>query len=281
MSSLERALPERIYAQVMATDPQRVDRSLPEWARRSYPIVRQELGVFHRVMTPDLWMPVRFYAAQSLVILMTFPLPELFNLLLPIVTVPIVLIPVALYFYLEALGRVGAYAAASVAEARRKQQFTLLRATPMPLIHILAAKASAAIWRYIETLDLVLLSAALLSLPVLILQYAGYYAPSDFPIISRLFMIVGFAACLIRLLIEPVMIAGLGILMGALTGARIPAILATLALGFAYAVLINLPRLMPLTPAERFVIEMVLPLALPPLITLGALRLATYVLGHD
>ncbi|MCC6615060.1 MAG: hypothetical protein IT320_16405 [Anaerolineae bacterium] len=281
MSSLERALPERVYAQVMATDPERMDRALPVWARRSYPIVRQELGIFHRVMTPDLWLPVRFFLFESLVILLTFPLPGLFNLLLPIVTVPIVLIPVALYFYIEALARIGSSASTSVADAKRKQQFTLLRVSPMPLRHILSAKASAAIWRQIETLDLLLLTAALLTLPVLILQYASYYSPTDYPALSRFFMIVGYATCLLRILVEPAMMAALGVLMGALTGARIPGMLSTLTLGFAYAVLINLPRLLPLSPSERFLVEIVLPLALPPLITIGALRLATYVLERD
>ncbi len=281
MSSLESALAERVYAQVMSTDPQRMDRTLPIWARRSYPIVRHELGVFHRVMTPDLWMPLRLFLVQILVILLSFPLPGLFNLLLPIVTVPIVLIPVALYFYVDTLARIGADATTSVADAKRKQQFTLLRVTPMPLRHILSAKASAAIWRQIETLDLLLLSAALLTLPVLILQYASYYSPSDYAVVSRLFMIVGFGACLLRVLLEPAMMAAVGVLMGALTGARIPGILATLTLGFAYALLINLPRLLPLSPTERFLIEIVLPLTLPPLITIGSLRLATYVLDRD
>jgi len=281
MSSLERALPERIYAQVMSIDPERMDRSLPPWARRSYPIVRHELGVFRRVMTPDFWLPIRLYLGQILVILLTFPLPGLFNLLLPIVTVPVVLMPVAFYFYIEVLAHIGANASTSVAEAKRKQRFTLLRVTPMPLRHILSAKASAAIWRYVETLDLLLLSAAILTLPVLVLQYASYYSPSDYPALSRLFMIVGFATCLLRILLEPVMMAALGVLMGALTGARIPAILATLTLGFAYAVLINLPRLLPLSPTERFLVDIVLPLVLPPLITIGSLRLATAVLQRD
>lgn len=279
--TLERALPERVYAQVMATDPQRVDRNLPVWARRSNPVVREALGTFRKVMTPDVLTPLRLYFAQVGLLLVSFLLPGLFNLLLPIVTVPMVLLPVAFYFYVEVLGRIGAAAATSVAEAVKHGHVDLLRMTPMSLDEIIASKGSAAVWRYIETLDMILLAAALLSLPMLILQYASYYPPTIYPVPTRLLMMAGFAASMARIALEPIMMAGIGVLMGAAIGARIPAVLATGALGFAYFLLINLPRLLLLGPAERFIIEIVLPLALPPLIAYGALRLATRLLARD
>jgi hypothetical protein len=279
--AVERTLAERVYVQVMNTDPQRVDRSLPAWARRSHPIVRYGLGVFRKVLTPDLLTPVRLYLVQAAVVLASFALPGLFNLLLPVVTVPMVLLPVGFYFYAETLHRIGAHAATLVADAVKCKRFDLLRVTPMSLEDILAAKGSAAIWRYIETLDLILLSAALLTLPMLILEYASYYPPTIYPVVTRLLMIGGFAACLLRIVLEPIMIASLGLLMGGAIGMRIPAVLATSALGFAYFILINLPRLLLLSPMERFLVEILLPLALPPLITIAALRLAVRLLSRD
>ncbi len=77
------------------------------------------------------------------------------------------------------------------------------------------------------------------------------------------------------------MLAALGVLMGAATGARIPAILATCALGLAYFVLVNLPRLLPLDPAGRFLIDLVLPVVLPPAITYGSVTPAARLLARD
>jgi hypothetical protein len=130
-------------------------------------------------------------------------------------------------------------------------------------------------------LEVLLIGAALLSLPLVILQHVNLYPPLVYPIAVRFLMITGFAASLLRVLVEPLMIAAIGVLMGASTQARIPSMLATVALGIAYVVLINLPRLLPLDPAARFIVEMILPLVLPLLITWGALRLATWRIEKD
>jgi hypothetical protein len=98
---------------------------------------------------------------------------------------------------------------------------------------------------------------------------------------ARLLMIVGLTVSLLRLVVEPPMIAALGVLMGALSRDRVPAMLATGALGFAYFVLINLPRLAPLPPGARLIVEVALPLLLPPLLTLAALWLARRVLERE
>ena len=278
---LDRAPSDRLPLRVLATDPRRIDRQLPPWARRSHPIVRTELGALRKVMTPDLRLPLRLVALQAVLIAITLPLPGLFNLLLPVVTVPVVLLPIVLYFYIESLVRVGIAAASSVAQDQRRGRFPLLRATPIPLREILTAKACGAIWRQAETLDLLMMSAAVLSLPLLILQYASQYPPAVYPIESRLLMVGGLLIAVVRVMIEAPMIAALGVLMGAVTGARIPAVLATGALGLAYFVLLNLPRLLPLDPAGRFLVELVLPVILPPAITYGSLLLAVRVLERD
>jgi hypothetical protein len=281
MTLMQQVLPERVYAQVMMIDPQRLDRHLPEWARRAHPVVRRQLGIFWRAITPDLLIPARLYVIQVAFVIITFVIPGLFNLLLPVVTVPVVLLPAVIYFYIETLVRIGAEAAASVADARASGRLELLRTTPLTLRDILSAHGAAAIWRQIEMLEVLLIGAALLSLPLVILQHVNLYPPLVYPIAVRFLMITGFAASLLRVLVEPLMIAAIGVLMGASTQARIPSMLATVALGIAYVVLINLPRLLPLDPAARFIVEMILPLVLPLLITWGALRLATWRIEKD
>jgi hypothetical protein len=278
---MERAVPERIYAQIMQLDPQRLDKNLPVWARRAHPILRQQLGVFWRAITPDLSLPLRLFLYQCVAVLLTFAMPGLFALLLPIVAVPVVLLPAVLYFYLETLVRIGAEAAARIADARRSGHLELLRTTPLSLYEILAAKGSASIWRQIELLEILLFAAALLSLPVVILQHVNLYPPLLYPVPVRVMMILGFAVSLLRVLIEPVMLAALGVLMGTLIQQRITAMLATGALAFAYFVLINLPRLLPLDVPQRFVIEMLLPLVLPAIISFAALRLAVWRVEHE
>jgi hypothetical protein len=273
---MERALPERIYAQIMQIDPQRMDRHLPSWARRAHPIIRQQLGIFWRAITPDLTVPVRLFFFQSLAILLTFAVPGLFNLVLPVVAVPVVLLPAVIYFYIETLARIGAEAASRVADAHRNGHIELLRTTPLTLFEVLAAKGAAAVWRQIEMLEVLLFAAALLSLPMVILQQVNLYPPILYPVPVRVMMITGFAASLLRVVVEPLMLAALGVLMGTLIQSRIPAILATGALAFSYAVLINLPRLLPLTVPERFIVEMVLPLLLPVLIAFASFRLAVW-----
>ena len=276
MTFMQQVLPERVYAQVMMIDPQRLDRHLPYWARRAHPVVRRQLGIFWRAITPDLLVPARLYAFQVAFVVITFVIPGLFNLLLPVVTVPVVLLPAVLYFYIESLVRIGAEAAASVSDSRKDGRMELLRTTPLTLRDILSAHGAAAIWRQIEMLEVLLIGAALLSLPLVILQHVNLYPPLVYPVAVRLLMITGFAASLLRVLVEPVMIASIGVLMGATISTRIPAMLATAALGLAYVILINLPRLLLLDPIARFVLEMVLPLVMPIVISYLTLRLAEW-----
>jgi hypothetical protein len=257
------------------------DRHLPGWARRGHPVVRRQLGIYWKVMTPDFRAAWHVYLAQVAFILASALFPILFTLLLPILVVPVLLLPFGIYAYAEALYRIGAAAAGSVADDRRSQRMMLLRASPLPLREILAAKGAAAIWRQIEVLDLLLTTAAFLSLPMILIFNTQLMQSGDHGVGSRLLLIAGLTTSLLRLALEPAMLAALGVLMGAVSLARIPAMLATGALGFAYFLLINLPRLAPLDLAARFVVEMLLPLALPLLIIVIALSLAERLLERE
>lgn len=260
--------------------PATPDRRLPPWARRGHPVVQRQLGFFWKIMTPDFRLTWQVYLFQIALITISILVPAIFTLLLPVIVVPVMLLPFAFYAYGEALYRIGASAAASVAEDRRAGRLDLLRATPMPLREILLAKGAAAVWRQVEMLDMLLVVTAFLSLPMVLILNTQVMRLEEVGG-ARLLMIVGLTTSLLRLVVEPPMIAALGVLMGALSRDRVPAMLATGALGFAYFVLINLPRLAPLPLAARLVVEVALPLLLPPLLTLFALWLARRTLERE
>ncbi len=256
------------------------DRRLPRWARRGHPVVQRQLGFFWKIMTPDFRLTWQVYVFQVVLIAISVLIPAIFTLLLPVIVVPVMLLPFAFYAYGEALYRIGAAAAASVAEDQRARRLDLLRTTPLPLREILLAKGAAAVWRQVESLDLLLVVTAFLSLPMVLILNTQVMQLDEVGG-ARLLMIVGLTASLLRIVVEPPMIAALGVLMGSVSRDRIPAMLATGALGFAYFVMINLLRLAPLSLEARLVVEVALPLVLPPLITLFCLWLAERALGRE
>jgi len=89
----------------------------------------------------------------------------------------------------------------------------------------------------------------------------------------RLALLGGVVAALLRVWLEPVMMVALGAMYGAASGSRSQAITATILTMAAYLLLINLARLLPVDPIWHIVIETILPVTLPPLITVIALRL--------
>jgi hypothetical protein len=279
--SLDSALAEKVYTRVMAIDPTRNDRYLPYWARRANPIIRHELGRFWRVLTPDFNVPIRWAVGQSAVLMATLPLPWLLNFFLPIIAVPVILLPAILYFYVDTLVRIGVQTAHSTSDEARFGRLTLLRVIPMPLRHTLYSKLAAALWRNIETLDLIILAAAILGLPVYIMIYANVFGLGAHPVEARLVMIFAYAASLLRLLLEPIMIGALGMMMGALTTNRISASASVIGTGAAYFIMINLPRLLPMSSASRILIEIALPLLLPIAITWLALHITQWALERE
>ncbi|MBZ0288835.1 MAG: hypothetical protein K8I30_14555, partial [Anaerolineae bacterium] len=128
---------------------------------------------------------------------------------------------------------------------------------------------------------LILMAAALLSLPFIGLQYAGYWSFDEFTIVTRLALILGLGSALIRLIIEPFMIAALAMAIGAGVPSRATAMISLAVVTLFYFLLINLPRLMELSAEMRVVVEFVLPLVLPLAITWGSFRLAIYILHRD
>lgn len=268
----------RMIIPVEKTD---MDQQLPEWARRSNPIVRRQLGAYWKTLMPDLGLIVKLVLLQVVFIAISYAIPAVFTVIMPTVTVSLVLLPCAAIIYLQSLVSIAATNAVTLVDERRKDTLPLLLMIPRPLTHILYSKVAAGMWRQIENLGIVWLAVVLFSMPLLIIQYDLLFSIETNPLLMRGALLVALASALIRLFLEPIMIGSIAVLMGAITWARVPAVVGTVLLAGAYFLAINLLRLLPLDPALRLFVDSILPLIAPLVITFGALRLATWALRRD
>lgn len=258
-----------------------VDRHLPAWARRSNPVVRRHLGIHWKVLPLEVDLLTRLLLIQIAVIAISIPVPILLPLLFTMLPVSLVLLPFVLLAYVRLLLQVGNFTVRMIVDEQNNNTLALLRTTPISLRHILYAKAAAGVWRTVEDLGLIIMGAALLTLPVIGLQYAAYWPLDEVNVISRVALALGLLTSVARLFVEPVMIAAFAILVGTIVPARTPALLSLAGLGFFYFLLINLPRLLIMAPELRMLLEFALPIALPVLLSLLAFRAAERVLRRD
>lgn len=258
-----------------------VDRYLPAWARRTDPIVRRHLGIYWKVLPLDVGQLGRFYLLLAALVLASAAVPVILPLMFILLPVSLVMLPLVLYSYARVLLAIAAFTTRMIVDEQANNTLDLLRTTPLTLPHIVFSKVAAGVWRQVEDLSLLLIAVLLLTLPVIGLQYSPYFPYEDGSLISRLVLIVGLAVSLLRLVLEPFMVAALAILMGTLIPVRTTALVALGVATFFYFLLINFLRLMPLTPALLIVVEFVVPLALPLLIAWGALRGAAWALRQD
>lgn len=258
-----------------------VDQRLPRWARRSDPIVRRHLGIYWKMLPLDLGELARLYLLTCALILLSVALPALLPLVFLLLPVSLVMLPLAFYAYGRVLLATAAFTTRVIVDEQANNTLTLLRTTPLTLPHIVFSKAAAGVWRQIEDLSLLFYAVLFLTLPVIGLQYSAYFPYEDGNLASRLALIVGLGVSLVRLVLEPFMVAALAVLLGALIPVRTTALVALGVIAFFYFLLINFPRLMPLTPAAFIVVEFIVPVALPLLIAWGALRAAVWALRQD
>lgn len=258
-----------------------IDQRLPLWARRSNPIIRRQLGMYWKTILPEVSVLVKLVVAQVALVALSLLWPFLFDLALPTITAALLLFPIALYLYGHILFSIGVASTLSVVDEVRKDTFDLIRASPMPLLSILASKIAASIWRQVENLGLLMMAVAVLSMPLLISQYATLYPLDQYPYLSRIAMALGLVVALVRLAIEPFMVAAIGQVAGAAFPVRSTAIITTGFLGTFYFLLINLARLIPMPWPVGFLVEFVLPVVLPLLIIWGCLQLTQRLLTRN
>ena len=276
---MQRALIDAAAVPVLGQrEGRELDRALPEWARRSNPIVRRHLGAYWKMLTPNVGLIVRLFLLQVALVLASIAFPALLTILMPTVTVSLVLLPLAFVMYAQLLIHVGVMSADSVVAERRNGTLDLLLVIPRSLTHILYGKVAAAVWRQVENLGMLALGVVLVSIPVLIIQNDILYSIADNPLLMRAGVILALASSLLRLILEPIMIGAIGTLVGAAMPLRIPALVATLLTGVAYFAAINLVRLLPLDPFTQLQIDTVLPVVLPVVIALASFRLAARLL---
>jgi hypothetical protein len=224
---------------------------------------------------------LRVYLIQVGLIVLSFPFPILFVLLMPTVTVTLVLLPIGLVVYGQILYRIGTAAAASVVKEHRNGTRDLLLIIPRPARDTLLSKIAASIWRQTENLSLVIVGTALASLPLLIIQYDMFLSVNDNPILMRFGLTFALGMSILRVMIEPIMVGALGVLIGAAIPSRISAMVTTIIITAAYFLLINLVRFAQLDELGRLVVEIVLPILFPVIITYVSLRVATTLLTRD
>jgi hypothetical protein len=258
-----------------------LDRRLPEWARRSNPIVRRHLGIYWKTLLPEVKPLLTMYLVQVILIALSYPFPLLFDLAMPMITASIILLPLAIIIYGKLLIAISTSSAELIVDEQKKNTLSLLRVTPIPLKDILLSKMAASIWRQVEDIGLLLVAALAFSLPLLILQYASLWPLDQYPVVARIAMALGLAASLVRLLVEPVMVGAIGIMAGAVLPYRHWARASAGVLTLFYFLLINLPRRLPMGWEARIIIEIILPLILPVLVTWIAFHIGHYALTRD
>lgn len=256
------------------------DQQLPAWARRSNPIVRRHLGVYWKTSLPNLPFLLRAYLFQVGFVGLGFLFPVLFAFLMPVIAMSMVAIPVALFLYVRVLMQVGAMAARTVVDERRSETLDLLRTIPAPFSQVLFSKLAAALWRHVEDHTMITLAATLLSLPVLILVYAGRL-PEQANTTLALALIVGLASAILRLFLEPVMMGAIGLALGAASTSRGAAETITIVSGAAYFGSLYAIGLLPLPFEVWLFVTAIVPLILPIAIAAAAFWTARRLLTRD
>ena len=258
-----------------------IDADLPRWMRRSNPVVRRELGAAWRTMLPEVGFLRQAFIIQTILIALTLPFPFLIELALPTVTAAIILMPFAIIVYTRVLVIVSSAAARSMTDELQNDTMNVLRTTPYTLTEIIVGKAAAAMWRQIEDLGLLMIGVALLSTPILISYYGTLWPLEQNPLLSRVAIILGLGISIIRLLLEPFMVAMIGMAMGTALRTRSAATMGTLIVGGFYFLLLNLLRLIHMSWPVRYVVDFVLPIGLPLLIIASAIRFTRYLIERD
>ncbi len=258
-----------------------IDDQLPGWARRSNPIIRRQLGMYWRVMTPEIDVMIRALLIQGGVMLATIYFPPLLTPLLMMVLASVLILPIAFTMYVQLIANVVDDSVSAITQEFQNETLMLLRVTPITLREIVLSKVMASFWRRMETLDNVLMLAVYLGMPAVLLTQILTFPPDKFPVTSQLLVIGIMVVSVIRIPLEIFMIGMLGTMIGTATRLRTPAVIATGVIVFFYFLLLNLPRLLGLPLGLHIIVEMVLPIVIPLLIITLSLRGTLYMLRRD
>ena len=260
--------------------PLKMDRQLPVWARRSHPIVRRELGDQWKRLLPNSNLLAGGVIAQCVLVLI-LPLGWLMLLTLPIILVAVFALPVTALIYGRTLLLMIYTSAATISDARLNHTLDLLRVSPLRLPQVLLAKLASGLWRRADDLELVVIALSALSLPILLIHYAGELDVERLLFSTRAVIVLALFALPIRAVAEPMMFGMLGIWAGGALPTRAAAVISVVAFGIFYYACLLIPSFMPVPLWGRVLAEIILPLALPAILTPLALRMATHTLENE
>ncbi len=256
------------------------DLRLPLWARRAHPMVTRHLRNF-RTITPEYETLLRIYLLQCGLVLLTLVWPFAYSLIIPLIVAAIFLLPAMGFFYIRSIAHIAHDSSDAMAAEVRNSTLPLMRATPYTAFQVVAAKAAAAMWRQIDIIGLGMLATALFSLPLVLLRVVNIMPIDEYPYVAQGAMMVGFGVAILRVLLEPFMIACIGVCVGAAVPYRTTAVAWTLVLAGFYFALINVAQLLAKSPETWILLDVLLPIVAPLLISAGALLAAKWLIERD
>lgn len=268
------------FAKLVSYDADIVDTYLPTWARRSNPVVRRHLGMNWKVSPPEWDVLLNIYLLQVGMVVISF-IPLVFNLTAALSVSAILLLPLAFGGYVRLMAGVARDSAHMMADEVREDNIKLLRITTLPLRTILMSKVAACVWKRAELFTLILWAAVMFSLPVLLVEVAGIVRPETYPLFSRAVILFAVTGSIARLFFEPMMVGAVGMLIAAIMPYRTASATWGIAFTAVYFLLVNLPRLLVLPPEAAVMVYYVLPVVVPLLVMLLALRAAEWALTRD
>ncbi len=267
---------EQIAARLLKPEAREMDRALPEWARRTNPVVKRQLGMYWKLMPVNIPHIIRWYTLQAGLIIASIWLPFLFTILMPLAIISLIALPLAFGLFIYVLLQIGMAAANSMVDENRFDSLDLLRVCPRPLNEILYSKGAAALWRQIENLGLVFAVATFTSLPMLVILFDRWFEGFDQLALSRITVMLALGSCILRVGLESVMAAAIGLAIGSGMRRRVQANVTTGLLLLAYFAFINLIRLPGWSVEIRLLVEIVIPVVLPLMIIPLCIRAAIW-----
>lgn len=272
---------QRDAAHRIAYDIPDIDSTLPNWARRRNPIVLRMLGEHWRVFMPEIKPLLQIFAYQTALVLATILFPWLYIVLLTFLLPAAMILPYAFYLYAQAIVRTIQFSSNGMAAEYEHDTLKLLRTTPFSTREIILSKMMAAVWRQADELDQILSYAAYITVPVLTTLYLSTWPPDDFNGVNQALTLTVFAASLLRIPLEVFMVASIGTLMGTYTRLRSTAFMAAMVLVFFYFLLVNLMRLVEMDWQMQIIVDAVIPLVLPIIITWVTISLTVQQIEQD
>jgi len=253
-----------------------IDSDLPQWVRRSDPIVRRELGSDWKGLFPNLSFLGRLMLVQ-MGLMLILPLKVILILILPLALLFVCLLPMVIFLYIRALIRIIYRSSSSMVRAKNQHTLDLVRVSLVPLAQIIRGKVAASFWSAVGDLDFVLLGVVSFVVPYLSVRYLATLETDAFTWAIRAQMVLEMLSWCVRVFTEPFMFGALGVLFGTWLSVRSTPVMATLsALVFYYGMLVALHWGIDAHGVYHVVVVLI-PMLLPPLVGWVALR-ATHVL---